>query len=63
MSKHKQHTPEFTAKVALKGWTSHSSVPVKPLMRDDLLLVLDSLGETPRDQRDRALLLLGFAGG
>lgn len=35
----------------------------KPLMRDDLLLVLDSLGETLRDQRDRALLLLGFAGG
>ena len=35
----------------------------KPLMRDDLLLVLDSLGETLRDQRDRALMLLGFAGG
>ncbi|MFZ1726977.1 MAG: integrase, partial [Albidovulum sp.] len=35
----------------------------KPLMRDDLLLVLDSLRETLRDQRDRALLLLGFAGG
>lgn len=35
----------------------------KPLMRDDLLLVLDRLGETLRDQRDRALLLLGFAGG
>ncbi|QYZ71952.1 site-specific integrase [Neotabrizicola shimadae] len=32
-------------------------------MRDDLLLVLDSLGETLRDHRDRALLLLGFAGG
>lgn len=35
----------------------------KPLMRDDLLLVLDRLGTTLRDQRDRALLLLGFAGG
>jgi integrase len=35
----------------------------KPLMRDDLLLVLDRMGETLRDQRDRALLLLGFAGG
>lgn len=35
----------------------------KPLMRDDLLLVLDSMEETLRDQRDRALLLLGFAGG
>jgi integrase len=35
----------------------------KPLMRDDLFLVLDRLGSTLRDQRDRALLLLGFAGG
>ncbi|MWB77968.1 tyrosine-type recombinase/integrase [Pseudooceanicola sp. 216_PA32_1] len=35
----------------------------KPLMRDDLLLVLDRMGETLRDHRDRALLLLGFAGG
>lgn len=35
----------------------------KPLMRDDLLLVLDRMGETLRDKRDRALLLLGFAGG
>lgn len=35
----------------------------KPLTRDDLFLLLDSLGETLRDQRDRALLLLGFAGG
>ena len=35
----------------------------KPLLRDDLLLVLDSLGDSMRDHRDRALLLLGFAGG
>ena len=35
----------------------------KPLMRDDLFLVLDRLGQTLRDHRDRALLLLGFAGG
>ena len=35
----------------------------KPLLRDDLLLVLDSLGVSHRDHRDRALLLLGFAGG
>lgn len=35
----------------------------KPLLRDDLLLVLDRMGESLRDQRDRALLLLGFAGG
>ncbi|GIT93091.1 integrase [Jannaschia pagri] len=35
----------------------------KPLLRDDLFLVIDGLGDTIRDHRDRALLLLGFAGG
>ncbi|AXI42083.1 site-specific integrase [Sulfitobacter sp. SK011] len=35
----------------------------KPLLRDDLFLVLDSIGESIRDRRDRALLLLGWAGG
>jgi integrase len=34
----------------------------KPLLRDDLLLVLDAVGEGPKDIRDRALLLVGFAG-
>lgn len=34
-----------------------------PLLRDDLFLVLDSMDDSLRDQRDRALLLLGFAGG
>lgn len=35
----------------------------KPLVRDDLMLVLDRLGGTPKEARDRALLLIGFAGG
>lgn len=35
----------------------------KPLLRDDLLLVLDHMGDDVRSLRDRALLLLGFAGG
>ncbi|WP_428697250.1 site-specific integrase [Stappia sp.] len=35
----------------------------KPLCREDLFLVLDSLSATNRDMRDRALLLTGFAGG
>lgn len=35
----------------------------KPLLCDDLFLVIDGLGDTIRDHRDRALLLLGFAGG
>jgi integrase len=34
----------------------------KPLCRDDLLQVLDATGDNPKDIRDRALLLVGFAG-
>ena len=34
-----------------------------PLLRDDLLLVLDAMGNKIKDVRDRALLLIGFAGG
>jgi integrase len=34
----------------------------KPLLRDDLLLVLDAMGDSIKDIRDRALLLVGFAG-
>jgi integrase len=34
----------------------------KALCRDDLLQVLDATGESVRDIRDRALLLIGFAG-
>jgi site-specific recombinase XerC len=34
----------------------------KPLLRDDLLLVLDAMGDGLKDIRDRALLLIGFAG-
>jgi integrase len=34
----------------------------KPLLRDDLLLVLDRMGDGLKDIRDRALLMIGFAG-
>jgi len=34
-----------------------------PLMLDDLWAILDKTGGDLRDQRDRALLLIGFAGG
>jgi integrase len=34
----------------------------KPLLRDDLLLVLDAMSDGQKDIRDRALLLVGFAG-
>lgn len=35
----------------------------KPLVREELFLLLDKLGSSVRDHRDRALMLLGFAGG
>jgi integrase len=35
----------------------------KPLLKEDLFLMLDALGESTRDVRDRAVLLIGFAGG
>jgi integrase len=34
----------------------------KPLLREELLLVLDAMGDGLKDMRDRALLLIGFAG-
>lgn len=42
-----------------RGTAQHQAMP---LLREDLLLVLDSLGNGIKDVRDRALLLLGFAG-
>jgi len=33
-----------------------------PLLKEDLISVLDAMGDTLRDVRDRALLLVGFAG-
>jgi site-specific recombinase XerD len=35
----------------------------KPLLKEELLATLDSMGDSMKDVRDRALLLLGFAGG
>jgi integrase len=35
----------------------------KPLLRDDLFKVLNAMGDGMKDARDRALLLIGFAGG
>ncbi len=34
----------------------------KPLLREDLFAILDVLGSSVKDARDRALLLIGFAG-
>ncbi|MGE3643781.1 MAG: site-specific integrase [Beijerinckiaceae bacterium] len=35
----------------------------KALTREDLFAILDAMGDSMKDTRDRALLLLGFAGG
>ncbi|WP_297339408.1 site-specific integrase [Pseudophaeobacter sp.] len=35
----------------------------RPLLREDLFIILDALGDDPRAARDRALLLIGWAGG
>lgn len=35
----------------------------RPLLKEDLISALDATGEGLRDVRDRALLLIGFAGG
>ena len=34
-----------------------------PLLKEDLIVALDATGEGLKDHRDRALLLIGFAGG
>jgi integrase len=34
----------------------------KPLLRDDLFAILERMGNRPIDMRDRALMLIGFAG-
>ena len=34
-----------------------------PLIKEDLFVVLEAMGSRPKDIRDRALLLIGFAGG
>ncbi len=40
-----------------------AQVQAKPLLRDDLFTVLDSMGDRLKDIRDRGLMLVGFAGG
>lgn len=34
----------------------------KPLLREDLFQMLERMGDRPKDLRDKALLLIGFAG-
>jgi integrase len=45
----------------IKRKRRHTPLQAKPLLRDDLLLVLDAMGNSLKDFRDRAILLIGFA--
>ncbi len=45
----------------IKRKRRRTPLQAKPLLRDDLLLVLDAMGNSLKDLRDRALLLVGFA--
>jgi integrase len=45
----------------IKRKRRRTQLQAKPLLRDDLLMVLDAMGNGLRDLRDRALLLIGFA--
>ena len=47
----------------IKRLRGTAQAQAKPLLKEDLVLILDNLGETTREVRDRTLLLLGFAGG
>jgi integrase len=45
----------------IKRKRRRTALQAKPLLRDDLLLVLDAMGNDLKDLRDRAILLIGFA--
>ncbi|TPI28458.1 integrase [Mesorhizobium sp. B3-2-1] len=47
----------------IKRTRGTAQAEAKPLLRDDLFLVLERMGDEPKSIRDRALLLIGFAGG
>ena len=47
----------------IKRTRSCAQREARPLLRDDLLLALDAMGIGLKAMRDRALLLIGFAGG
>jgi integrase len=53
-------------KATLRGIKRHKGCAqdqARALVRDDLFRVLDAMGDGVKDLRDRALLLIGFAGG
>jgi integrase len=57
------HSPRVRATMrGIKRTYGCAQRQAKPLCRDDLLQVLEATGESRKDVRDRALLLVGFAG-
>lgn len=53
-------------KATLRGIKRTHGAPQRassPLLVEDLLRIMSILGDSPKDTRDRALLLIGFAGG
>src|SRR5690606_29678854 len=46
----------------IKRTNGTASREAKPILREDLFQILDCIGDSTKDTRDRALLLLGFAG-
>ena len=53
-------------KATLRGIRRHRGSAQReatPLLKDDLFAMLDAMGGALKDARDRALLLIGFAGG
>lgn len=47
----------------MKRMKGTAQCEAKPLLKEDLFAILETTGNRMRDKRDRALLLLGFAGG
>ncbi|MCC4299580.1 site-specific integrase [Aurantimonas coralicida] len=59
-------TTDPLVKATLRGIRRRHGIAqrqARSLLRDDLFAVLAVMGERPKDVRDRALLLIGFAGG
>lgn len=46
----------------IKRTNGTASREAKPVLREDLFQMLDCMGDSAKDMRDKALLLLGFAG-
>lgn len=63
---HPSPTSSKIVKVTMRGIQRTKSTAqrqAKPLLVEDLMRIMAMLGDGPKDVRDKALLLIGFAGG